>query len=109
MKSYITFSVGQLQFLDSMQFANASLEKLVSILSHEELVYTKESFNNANQFDLVQQKGVYPYDYMVNFDRFSDTQLPPKDRFFTNCILYTLVIVSMNMLSVYGMNSNVKL
>ena len=58
MESYITFSVGQLQFLDSMQFANASLEKLATTLSREELMYTRESFTDANQFDLVWQKGV---------------------------------------------------
>ena len=67
MESYITFSVGQLQFLDSMQFTNASSAKLVSTLSHEELVDTKEAFNNANQFDLVQQN------FMDSFNRFSDT------------------------------------
>ena len=81
MESYITFSVGQLQFLDSMQFANASLEKLATTLSGEELMYTRESFTGANQFDLVQQKGVYPYDYMNRFNGFSETQLPPKNGF----------------------------
>ena len=78
MESYITFSVGQLQFLDYMQFGNAYFEKLATTLSGEELMYTRESFTGANQFDLVQQKGVYPYDYMDSFNRFSETQLPPK-------------------------------
>ena len=62
--------------------ANNMELKLASTLSREELVYTKESCNNASQFDLVQQKRVYPYDYMDSFIRFSDTQLPPKDRCF---------------------------
>ena len=82
MESYISFFVGQLQFLDSMQFTNASSEKLATTLSREELMYTRESFTNANQFDLVRQKGVYPYDYMDSFNRFSETQLPPKNGFF---------------------------
>ena len=42
---------------------------------------TRESFTNPNQFDLVRQKGVYPYDYMDSFNRFSETQLPPKNGF----------------------------
>ena len=54
MESYITFSVGQLQFLDSMQFTNASVEKLATTLSREELMYTRESFTDANQLDLVR-------------------------------------------------------
>ena len=82
MEAYISFSVCQLQFLDSMQFTNSSLEKLITTLSREELMYTRESFTDANQFDLIQQKGVYPYDYMDNFNRFSETQLPPKNGFF---------------------------
>ena len=75
MESYITFSMGQLQFLDSMQFTNAYLEK-----SPEELVQTSESFITATQFQLVQQTDVY--DYNGSFDSFRDTQLPPNDRYF---------------------------
>ena len=70
MESYITFSVGQLQFLDSMQFTNASLEKLAITLSREELMPTRESFTNATQFDGVRQKGVYPYDDIDSFNQF---------------------------------------
>ena len=84
MESSNTFSVGQLQSHDSMQFTNASLEMLATTLSREELMYTRESFTDANQFDLVRQKGVYPYDYMDSFNRFSETQLPPKNVFLTD-------------------------
>ena len=77
MESYITYPVVQIQFLDSLHFMNASLEILARTLSPEELVYTSESFTNATQSHLVQQKGVYPYDYMVGFNCFKDTQLPP--------------------------------
>ena len=82
MEAYISFSVCQLQFLDSMQFTDSSLKKLVTTLSREELMHTRESFTDANQFDLVQQKGVYPYDYMDSFNRFSETLLPPRNGFF---------------------------
>ena len=76
MESYISLSVGQLQFLDSMHFTNASLEKLVTTLSREELMYTRETFSDANQFDFARQKGIYPYDYVDSFNRFSESQLP---------------------------------
>ena len=29
----------------------------------------------------MKQKGVYPYDYMDNFDKFIETQLPNKEIF----------------------------
>lgn len=36
------------------------------------------------QFKLMKQKGVYPYDFMSSVDnKFNDTQLPLKDDFFS--------------------------
>ena len=35
MEKYISFSIGQLTFIDSLQFMNASLDKLVSNLANE--------------------------------------------------------------------------
>lgn len=32
---------------------------------------------------LITQKGVYPYDYMDNFNKFNDVQLPLKEEFFS--------------------------
>ena len=63
MESYITFSVGQLQFLDSMQFTNASLEKVATTLSRVELMYTKESFTDANQcyLELITDIDMYTF------------------------------------------------
>lgn len=29
------------------------------------------------------RKGVYPYDYMSSFDKFSDTNLPSKEQFYS--------------------------
>ena len=30
------------------------------------------------QFNLMKQKGIYPYDHMDSFDRFNETKLPVK-------------------------------
>ena len=32
--------------------------------------------------ELLSQKGVYPYDYVDNFGRFEETQLPSKESFY---------------------------
>ena len=37
---------------------------------------------NAKKLKLMKQKGVYPYDYMDSFNRFSGKKLPNKDDFF---------------------------
>ena len=33
---------------------------------------------------LLTEKGVYPYDYMNEWDKFKDTKLPPKEKFYSD-------------------------
>ena len=82
MERYLTFTVGQLRFIDSMQFMPTSLEKLAETLADDEFLYTKEGFPIPEEFELVQQKGVYHYDYFDSFEKFHETELPPKETFF---------------------------
>ena len=51
-------------------------------LPDEAFKYTKQEFNKE-QFKLMKQKGVYPYDFMDNFEKFNNTQLPSKDEFYS--------------------------
>ena len=60
---------------------NSSLEKLVKNLSDNDFRYSSEEFN-PEQIKLVKQKGVYPYQYMDSFERFSDNKLPDKKHFY---------------------------
>ena len=39
---------------------------------------------NLNKFTLLLRKGVYPYEYMDNWERFNETSLPNKESFYTN-------------------------
>ena len=63
----------------------SSLDKLVKGLG-------KDDFKNLDlmlgrkikeQRELLKQKGVYPYEYMDGFERFEETSLPPKEKFFS--------------------------
>ena len=56
-----------LVFIDSMQFMNSSLDKLVKNLSDEDSEY----FSSEN-LELLKQKGAYPYEYMNSFERFNE-------------------------------------
>ena len=58
-----------LVFLDSMQFMNSSLDSLV---------------NSRELLRLVKQKGLYPYEYMDNFKKFSENKLPDRSIFFSS-------------------------
>ena len=83
MEKYIAFMLGyNLVFIDSLQFMNQSLANLVKNLPEDAFKYTSEVFK-GRKLQLMQQKGVYPYDYMSNFDKFNDTQLPTKDEFYS--------------------------
>ena len=40
--------------------------------------------HNDEQFRLLLRKGVYPYEYMSSWNKFEETQLPPKEAFHSN-------------------------
>ena len=56
-------------FIDSIQFMNSSLDKLVKNLSDKDFKYLIEEFGSKN-LELLKQKGIYPYEYMNSFERF---------------------------------------
>ena len=39
---------------------------------------------NLSKFVLLLRKGVYPYEYMDNWERFNETSLPNKESFYSN-------------------------
>ena len=39
---------------------------------------------NLNKFILLLKKGVYPYEYMDNWQRFNETLLPDKESFYSS-------------------------
>jgi RNase P subunit RPR2 len=79
-EKFMTFQVGQLRFLDSLQFLNASLDTLVSNLRRDDSTcfhHTRRHFTDQDSFKRVIRKGVYPYEYMDGPARFEETELPP--------------------------------
>ena len=83
MEKYMAFTLGnQLTFIDSFQFMSSSLDKLVSNLPKDDLIYTSKAFK-GKRLDLMSQKGVYPYDFMDSFEKFNQTELPNKDQFYS--------------------------
>ena len=62
-------------FIDSMQFMNSSLEKLAKNLLDKDFRYLIEEFGSKN-WELLKQKGTYPYEYMKSFESFKEKELP---------------------------------
>ncbi|XP_035216330.1 uncharacterized protein LOC118189772, partial [Stegodyphus dumicola] len=88
MEKYITFALSKkhnkikvsLQFIDSFQFLNTSLEKLVQNLPAEKFNILKENVREGD-LSLLLKKGIYPYDYIQSFEMFEETALPPPAAF----------------------------
>ena len=77
-EKYISFSLGQLCFIDIAQFLPASLDKLVAANLPEAFQITAQNEPNRERRELLMRKGVYPYEYMDTWDRFTERKLPPE-------------------------------
>ena len=81
MEKYMAFTINKnLVFIDTMQFMNCSLEKLVKNLNDKDFKYLSEDVSDE-QLKLVKEKGIYPYEYMNSFKRFNEDELPDKMSF----------------------------
>jgi len=84
LEKYISFTLGNLRFIDSLQFMATSLEKLVGNLAQEgkqKFTHMQRWIPDEAQQDLLLRKGVYPYDYVDGPSKLEQTELPPKDDF----------------------------
>ena len=71
----------EIRFLDSFKFTLSGLNGLVKNLSREDLKETTRFF--GEKIDLVSRKGVYPYEFMDDFEKFKKQSLPKKTSFFS--------------------------
>ena len=77
----ILFKKFEIRFIDSYKFTSSSLDELLGNLSPSD-------FENINReikdnTSLLRRKGVYPYDYINSIDRLKETNVPPKEAFYS--------------------------
>ena len=79
----------ELRFIDSFKFMSSSLDSLVNNLARGgglDFLWMKffgfEEYNE-NQYKLLIQKEIYPYEYMTNWDKFKETKLPLREAFYS--------------------------
>ena len=77
------FLYKNLVFIDSMQFINSSLDKLVKYLSDEDFKYLVEEFDSKH-LKILKQNGDYPYEYINSFKKFDEHKLPARKYFFSS-------------------------
>ena len=84
LEKYMTFLKNKhLVFIDSMQFMNSSLEKLVKNLLDNDFKYLTEEFSYKD-LELCKQKDASLYEYMDSFKRFSEEKLPDRECFYSS-------------------------
>ena len=84
LEKYMAFLFDRnLVFIDSMQFMNSSLDKLVKNLSDEDFKYLVKEFGSEN-LEILKQKGAYPYEYMNSIEKFNEEKLCARKYFFTS-------------------------
>ena len=81
-EKYISFSLGNLRFIDSVNFLLSSLDKLVK--GSDEFPIMQRIVPEENRRRLLLKKGIYPCEYMNSFERFGETQLPDKEKFYSS-------------------------
>ena len=84
LEKYMAFFLGRdLVFIDSMQFMNFSLDKLVRNLVDKDFKYLVIEFGTEN-LKILKQKGAYPYEYTNSFKRFNENKLCPRKYFYSS-------------------------
>ena len=101
-EDYITFSVDvmvdrctdkngnendkfiELRFIDSFKFMASSLDSITNnlVCGGRKLIGFEDYTDK--QYKLLMRKGIYPYEYMMCWDQFKETQLPPIEAFYSS-------------------------
>ncbi len=84
---FMTFTVGNLKFIDSLNFLSSGLGQLVEDLASggmDKFQNLKQNFPANTRFDLLTKKGIYPYEYIDSLEKMNETQLPPMKYFYSS-------------------------
>ena len=72
----------ELRFIDSFKLMGSSLDSLINNLACGGSKFFGFEEYSKNQYKLLFQKGIYPYEYMTDWDKFKETKLPLREAFY---------------------------
>ena len=81
-EKYISFSLGNLRFVDSLNFMMSSLGKLVKGSDEFQIMQSKVAEENKRRSLL--KKCIYPYEYMHSFERLGENKLQDEEKFYSS-------------------------
>ena len=74
----------EFRFIDSFKFMSSSLDSLTTnLVGGGQKLFGFEEYT-ASQYELLIKKGIYPYEYMSEWEKFKETKLPPKEAFYSS-------------------------
>ena len=68
-ESYKCFTIGRLHFLDSFKFMSSSLDNLIKNIPDDNKLFLKSLAADDTQFQLMNKKGYFPYEWFDNIDK----------------------------------------
>ena len=74
----------ELRFIDSFKFMASRLDSLTSNLVRGGIKLFGFDDYDESQYNLLTRKGIYPYEYMLSWDKFEESQLPPIEAFYSS-------------------------
>ena len=80
----LQFQIRNIVFTDSYDFLGASLDTLVTTLKKSGRDQFEQTIKYLGDSDLVFEKGHFPYTYFDSLDRFEETSLPEKSKFYND-------------------------
>ena len=78
---FISIQIGPFIFKDRYLFLNKDLDYLTVTIDDNDRISLKQEFSEEN-YKLLTKKGIYPYDYFDNKNKYDELQLPEKENFF---------------------------
>ena len=77
-----TNQIEYIRLLDSFNFMNASLDKLVQNLAPDQFSLLEQHFQEGptSAVNLLKQNGSFLYCYLDRFEKLQERQLPPRDK-----------------------------
>ena len=73
----------RLKCIDLYKFLPCKLEKLADFLPNQNKQLIRNFCDNDEEFDLLNRKGFFPYEYLTSFEKLED-DLPPIEDFYSS-------------------------
>ena len=78
---FVEFKNGRLNYI--CKECKKSCTKVINESAKNFPALDKFCNGDLNKFFLLLKKGVYPYEYIDNWERFDENKIPPKDAFYS--------------------------